>query len=97
MAEPVKILSSEISIVNTAANSVSSASLIRLVNVDDANSALIQVASNTGTVKGTFTLGHHGTDYSCEYVIKLPTDTIQVLGAFVSAAGTIRATSVAYS
>lgn len=97
MAEPVKILSSEISIVNTAANSVSSASLVRLINVDGSNSAVIQVASNTGSVKGTFTLGHHGTNYSSEFVVKLPTDTIQVLGVFVSAAGTIRATSVAYS
>jgi hypothetical protein len=97
MAEPVKILSSEISVVNTAANSVSSASLVRLVNVDGSNSAVIQVASNTGSVKGTFTLGHHGTNYSIEFVVKLPTDTIQVLGVFVSAAGTIRATSVAYS
>ena len=97
MAEPLKIISSEISIVNTAVNSVSSASLVRIINLDSANSAVIQVASNTGTVRGTFTLGHHGTNYSCEYVVKLPTDTITILGAFVASPNLIKATSVAYA
>jgi hypothetical protein len=96
MAEVIKILSSEVSIVNTAASNVSSASLVRLVNLDGSNSCLIQLASNTGSVKATFTLGHHSTNFSQEYIVKLPTDTIQVSGAFVSAADTIRATSVAY-
>lgn len=97
MADPIKILSSEVYVVNTAANSISSASLVRLINLDDANSAVIQIASNTGTVKGTFTLGHHTTNYSSEFVVKLPTDTIRVLGAFVSTVGSIRATSVAFT
>jgi hypothetical protein len=97
MADVLKILSTEIPIVNTAANTVSLASLVRLVNVDGANSAVIQIASNTGTVKGTFTLGHHSTNFSCEFIVKLPTDTVQILGAFVAPANTIRATSVAYS
>ena len=96
MADVIKILSTEIPIVNTAANNVSSASVVRLINLDGANSCVIQVASNTGTVKATFTLGNHSSDYSQEYIVKLPTDTIQVLGAFVAAANTIRATSVAY-
>lgn len=96
MADPVKILSTEIPVVNTTPNNVSLASLVRIVNLDDANAALIQITSNTGTVKGTFTLGHHGTDYGQEYVVKLPTDTIVILGTFVSTANSVRATSVAY-
>ena len=97
MAESLKILSTEIPIVNTAANTVSSASLVRIINLDGANSCVIQVASNTGTIKGTFTLGFHGTNYSQEYIVKLPTDTIQILGAFVAASNIIRATSVAFT
>jgi hypothetical protein len=96
MADPVKILSTEIPIVTTASNNVSLASLVRIINLDDANNAVIQVAYSNGSVKGTFTLGHHGTDFSQEFVVKLPTDTIQVLGAFTAPANAIRATSVAY-
>ena len=97
MADSVKILSQEVLIVNTAVTNVSLASLVRLINLDGSNSCTIQIASNTGTVKGTFTLGHHSTDYSQEFIVKLPTDTITVLGAFASATNTIRATSVAFS
>jgi len=97
MADPVKILSTEIPIVNTTPNTVSSASLVRIINLDDANNALIQIAYSNGTVKGTFTLGHHGTDYGQEFIVKLPSDTIQVSGAFVSLTNSIRATSVAFT
>lgn len=80
----LKILSSEINASNTTPNTVSSASLVRIVNVDPSNSAVIQVASNTGSVLATFTLGQHGTNFARELVVKKPTDTIQILGAYTS-------------
>jgi hypothetical protein len=97
MSEPVKILSTEVAVVNTTPNTISSASLVRIVNTDGSNSCVIQLAYANGNVKGTFTLGQHGTNYSQEYIVKLPSDTIVISGAFVSAAGTVRATSVAYT
>jgi hypothetical protein len=96
MSDPVKILSTEITLSNTTPNTVSSASLVRLVNLDGSNSALIQLAYANGTVKSTFTLGHHSTNFSQEYVVKLPSDTIQISGAYVSTSY-IKATSVAFT
>lgn len=94
MSDPVKILSTEIALSNTVANTISSASLVRLVNLDGAVSGVISITSNTGTVRGTFTLGYHTTDFSQEYIVKLPTDTLIIVGATPSV---IRATSVAYT
>ena len=94
MADPIKILANEVTVSNTASNNISTASLVRLVNLDGVNSAIIQLSSNTGTVKGTFTLGAHGSNFSCEYLVKLPTDTITISGPIATP---VRATSVAYS
>ena len=75
MADPFKPIGVEVAL--TTASNLNLASLVRVVNLDGANSATITITSNTGTVLGTFTLGHHGTDFGIEYVVKLPTDTIQ--------------------
>jgi hypothetical protein len=75
MADPFKPIGVEVAL--TTANNLGLASLVRLVNVDSANSATITITSNTGTVLGTFTLGHHGTDFGIEYVVKNPTDTLK--------------------
>jgi hypothetical protein len=95
MSDPVKLLSTEINLSNTTPNTVSSASLVRVVNLDGSNSALIQLAYANGSIKGTFTLGQHGTNFSQEFVVKLPTDTIQISGVYTSTSY-VRATSVAY-
>ena len=97
MADPFKPISTEITL--TTANNISLASLVRVVNLDGANSAVITLQSNTGTVLSTFTLGHHGTGFSTEYVVKTPTDTLKANnvtndGAYAGAG--IKAVSVAY-
>ena len=97
MADPFKPISTEITL--TTANNISLASLVRVVNLDAANSATITIQSNTGTVLSTFTLGHHGTDFSNEYVVKTPTDTLKANnvtndGAYAGAG--IKAVSAAY-
>lgn len=97
MAEALKPIAAEV--VLSTANTISDASLVRVVNLDASNAALITVTSNTGTVLGTFTLGHNQTSYGIEYVVKLPTDTITAnaasgSGAFVGVG--IKAVSVAY-
>jgi hypothetical protein len=97
MAEALKPIAAEVTL--TTANNISDASLVRTINLDASNAALITLKSNTGTVLGTFTLGHSGTSYGVEYIVKLPTDTIQANnaagdGAYAGAG--IKACSVAY-
>lgn len=75
MADPFKPIGVEVAL--TTANNLSLASLVRVVNLDGANSATITITSNTGTVLGTFTLGHSGTGFSTEHVVKNPTDTLK--------------------
>ena len=97
MADALKPIAAEVTL--TSANTISDASLVRVINLDGANSALITLKSNTGTTLGTFTIGHHGTDFGIEYVVKLPTDTIQANNVAGNAAYLgvgIKAVSVAY-
>lgn len=75
MADPFKPIGVEATL--TTASNINLASLVRVVNLDGANSATITITSSTGTVLGTFTLGHHGTGFSTEYVVKNPTDTLK--------------------
>lgn len=84
MADPVKIIGVEVDL--TAATNLSLASLVRVVNTDSSNNALITVKTSEGVVIGSFTLGSSSTDYSSEYVVKNPTDTIEAAGASVKAA-----------
>jgi hypothetical protein len=102
MTDIVKFLSNEIVLANStvaAANTVSNANIVRVINTDASASALIIIKDSTGTTKGTFALGHITTDFSEEYIIKLPTDTIQAnnilnTGAYNGAG--VKAVSVAY-
>lgn len=97
MADPFKPIGVEVAL--TTASNLNLASLVRVVNLDGANSATITITSNTGTVLGTFTLGHHGTDYGVEYVVKNPTDTLKANNATNNAAYIgqgIQAVSAAY-
>lgn len=90
MAEPLKVISTEITL--STANDVSQASLVRVVNVDGTNNVVItHKNANGGTTYGSFTLGNATTDFSSEYVVKQPTDTLTVTGT-----ATIKAVSVAY-
>lgn len=76
MAEVVKILSSSAQ-VNTAPNTVSSASLVRLINTDSNNDALITQKNSDEDVIGTIILGFAGSDESVTYVMKEPSDTLE--------------------
>ena len=97
MADPVKALSTDITL--TTANTVSGGTLIRLVNSDPANSAVITQKLANGAIISTITLGHHSTDYGCLYLIKQPTDTLTANNAVNDGAYTgsgIKAVSVGY-
>ena len=82
MADTVKIIGTEITL--TTANTVANSSVVRLVNLDSANSVLITQKSNSTTTVATFTLGHHGTDFGKLYIIKQPTHTLDVTGTTVA-------------
>lgn len=88
MADPIKVISQEIAL--TTANTVSGASLVRLVNVNPTTDALITIRNSSNTIIGSFTLGSSAADFSNEYVVKQPTDTVEASG------GTVKAVSVAY-
>lgn len=81
MAEPTKIIGSEIAL--STANTVGSASLVRIYN-NTAGAVLITRANTSGTI-GTCTLGAGGV----EYFSKISTET------FASNVA-VRATSVAF-
>jgi len=81
MAEPIKIIGSEIAL--STANTVGSASLVRVFN-NTAGAVLITRANTTGTI-GTCTLGAG----SVEYYAKISSDTLASNVA-------VRATSVAF-
>lgn len=82
MAETIKIITSEIAL--TTANTVSSASVVRVYN-NSGGAALLTRAANGSTV-GTCTLANGST----EYFLKLPTDTLASNVA-------VRACAVAFS
>lgn len=95
MADTIKVLASEVTI-NTSPNTISSASLVRIINVSDSpNDVLITVKDGSGTTKGTFTLGHESTGFASVNLIKLPTDTIQANTA--NATVITKAVSIAYT
>ena len=92
MADTLKVLSTEIGLSNTVGNTVSSASLVRLVNTHATTSEIIQVCYANGAVKATTTLGHKATDFAKLTLVKQPTDVIKTTGLV-----DVRATSVAFS
>lgn len=88
MADPIKVIAQEITL--TTKSTVSDASLVRVVNTNDTTDALITLRNSGNTIIGTFTLGNSTADFSNEYVVKQPTDTLEASG------GTVKAVSVAY-
>ena len=95
MADTIKVLASEVTI-NTSPNTISSATLVRLVNTSDSpNDVLITVKDSGGTTKGTFTLGHDGTGFATLNLMKLATDTIQANTA--NATVVTKAVSIAFT
>jgi len=91
MADTIKIRSSEIALSNTTPNTVSSASLVRIINADTANNVVITLANSTVTI-GTLTLGFNTTNFCEINLIKQPTDTV----TFTGTSPYIKATSIGY-
>lgn len=88
MANITKFLSEEITL--TSANTVSSAKVVRLVNLDTSNSVVVTMANSTANL-ASFTLNKSGSDESVIYIAKEPTYTLQITGTAV-----VKAVSVAY-
>lgn len=96
MADSIKVLSTEITLSSSVANTISNASLVRIVNTADSpNDVLVTVSDSAGTTKGTFTLGHDGTGFSAINLVKLPTDKLLVNTA--NATVVTKATSIAFT
>jgi hypothetical protein len=96
MADPIKVIASEITLSNTTPNTVNSAKLVRIVNLADSpNDVLVTLAYANGTTKGTFTLGHDATGYSTLNLVKDPTDTL--LTSIANNTVVTKAVSIAYS
>lgn len=96
MADPIKVIASEITLSNSTPNTVNSAKLVRIVNLADSpNDVLVTLAYANGTTKGTFTLGHDATGYSTLNLVKDPTDTLLTNSA--NATVVTKAVSIAYS
>lgn len=91
MADSIKLLSSSVS-VNSTANSISLASLVRLVNVHTAPLLVTQALAN-GTTVGTIVLPGSGADGSCIDLMKEPTDTI---AANTATANLLHAVSIGF-
>ncbi|MDC3266325.1 hypothetical protein OAU13_00200 [bacterium] len=87
MADIIKFKAPEIAL--STANTVSLASVVRLINSNTDTVSTITIANTGGTI-ASFTLGYAGTDESVIYVAKEPTDTVAASG------GTVKAASVAY-
>lgn len=96
MADSIKVIASEIALSNSVPNTVTGATLVRIVNTADSpNDVLLTLAYANGVTKGTFTLGHDGTGFSTLNLVKLPTDTIVANSA--NSTVVTRAVSIAYS
>lgn len=89
MADPTKLVGTEITL--STANNVATASLVRVVNLDATNTVVITQKSNTGTTIGSLTLGIASSNYCNEFIVKDPTDTLEVTGVAV-----VKAAPVAY-
>lgn len=89
MADPTKVVGTEITL--TTANNINLASLVRVVNLDASNTVLITQKANTGSTIGSLTLGVSSSNYCNEFIVKEPTDTLEVTGTAV-----VKAAPVAY-
>lgn len=96
MADPIKVISTEISLSNSTPNTVSNAKLVRIINLADSpNDVVITLAYANAATKATFTLGHDATGCSSIELIKDPTDTL--LTNIANNTVVTKAVSIAYS
>lgn len=84
----LKVLGTEITL--TTANTVSNAKVVRLVNLDSANTVLVTLKDGATTV-ATFTLGTNGSDFGKELVIKEAAQTLEITGV-----ATVKAAPIGY-
>jgi hypothetical protein len=89
----IKLKGSELSLVNTASNTVSLGSLVRMINTDSAAKFLITQKNSDTTTLGTITLNAAGTGGDEVFLIKDPTDTLE---SNTSATGKVLAVSIGY-
>jgi len=90
MPEAIKVLSQEIALSATQGNTVSNASLVRVVNITS-NFALLTKRDSANTVLGSLTIGPKDSACGEAYIIKQPLDTIEA-----NVATTLYACSVGY-
>jgi hypothetical protein len=90
MPNALKILSTEVTISNSVPNTVSSASLVRIVNIDSGVSDTITLFYANGSVKATTTIGHYATDFARIDIAKQPDEKIQATNS------SLKAVSIAY-
>jgi len=89
----IKLKSSELSLVNTASNTVSTGSLVRLINTDSAARFLITHRDSGNNVIGTITINAAGTGGDEIFIIKDPSDTLE---SNTSSASKVLAVSIGY-
>lgn len=82
MAEIIKVISTEVA-VNSTPSTVSSASLVRIINTSNSVNALITHKDASNNTIGTLTLPFAGGDESVIYLMKEPTDTVESNSAVV--------------
>lgn len=72
----IKLKSSELS-VNTTPNTISTGSLVRLINTDSAAKFLITHRDSSNNIIGTITINAAGTGGDEIFIIKDPSDTLE--------------------
>ena len=82
MADIVKVLTTEVA-VNSTPGTISSASLVRIINTSNTVNALITHRDSANNILGTLTLPFAGGDESVIYLMKEPTDTVESNSAVV--------------
>jgi hypothetical protein len=75
MPEAIKVLSEEIEL-STTANTVSSASLVRVINITE-SFALLTKRDSANNVLGSLTIGPRSATFGEAYIIKQPSDTLE--------------------
>lgn len=76
MASVLKVLAQEVT-VNSTPSTISTASLVRIINTDKTNNALITQRDSANNILCSFTLPFAGGDESVVYLMKEPSDTVQ--------------------
>lgn len=91
MADVIKVLGDEITLTNTAANTVSNSTLVRLMNTSNDTILTITLQNLDSANIASFSLGFMGTDASVCYLKKESSDKL-----LASANSVVKAVSVGY-